>query len=181
MSAIEVHRYNRLSILLHWLTALLFVAVYATIELREIFPKGSVPREAMKSAHFMLGLSIFALAWLRVAGRLVWPAPRVEPPPARWQRFLAGATHIGLYLLMFGMPLAGWLILSAEGKPIPYFGLTLPPLVGPNEVLAERVEELHELGGTIGYFLIGLHTLAALVHHYLLRDFVLARMLPARS
>jgi cytochrome b561 len=86
MSAIEVHRYNRLSILLHWLTALLFVAVYATIELREIFPKGSVPREAMKSAHFMLGLSIFALAWLRVAGRLVWPAPRVEPPPARRRR-----------------------------------------------------------------------------------------------
>jgi cytochrome b561 len=181
MSAIENHRYNRLSILLHWLTALLFVAVYATIELREIFPKGSVPRDAMKSAHFMLGLSIFALAWLRLAGRLVWPAPRLEPPPAHWQRFLAGAAHTGLYLLMFGMPLAGWLILSAEGKPVPYFGLTLPPLVGPNEALAERVEELHELGGTIGYFLIGLHTLAALVHHYLLRDFVLARMLPARS
>ena len=177
----QVRRYNRVSIILHWLMALLFVAAYATIELREIYPKGSAPRDTMKAAHFMLGLSIFALAWLRVAVRLAWPAPPVEPPPARWQRLLAGTTHIGLYLLMFGMPLAGWLILSAEGKPIPYFGLTLPPLTGPNEALAERVEELHELGGTIGYFLIGFHTLAALVHHYLLRDFVLARMLPARS
>lgn len=87
---------------------------------------------------------------------------------------------MSLYLPMFGMPLIGWLILSAEGEPVPFFELTLPPLTGPNEALAERMEELYELGGTIGYFLIGLHTLAALVHHYLLRDLVLARMLPTR-
>lgn len=182
MSAIDqVRRYNRLSIILHWLTVLLFVAAYAAIEFREIFPKGSVPRDAMKSAHFMLGLSIFAVAWLRIAGRLAWPAPSIDPPLPRWQRFFANATHLGLYLLMFGMPLAGWLLLSAEGKPVPYLGMTLPPLVGPDDVLAKQVEELHELGGTVGYFLIGFHTLVALGHHYLLRDLVLARMLPARS
>jgi cytochrome b561 len=53
-------------------------------------------------------------------------------------------------------------------------------LVGPDEALAERMEALHELGGTLGYFLIGLHAAAALAHHYLLRDNALARMLPGR-
>ena len=55
------NRYSTASIALHWLMVLLFVAVYATIELREFYPKGSVPREALKAWHFMLGLSVFVL------------------------------------------------------------------------------------------------------------------------
>jgi cytochrome b561 len=81
---------------------------------------------------------------------------------------------------MIGMPIAGWLILSAEGKSIPFFGLELPPLVGANEALVEQVEEIHELGGTIGYWLIGIHAAASLFHHYVLRDRVLLRMMPRR-
>ena len=81
---------------------------------------------------------------------------------------------------MILMPIAGWIVLSAEGDPIPYFGLELPPIVGPDPALAERVEELHELVGTIGFYLIGLHAAAALFHHYVLRDGTLARMMPAR-
>lgn len=178
--ASETERYNRVSIALHWIMVLLFVAVYAAIELREVFPKGSEPREALKHWHFMLGLSIFALAWLRVVSRLVRGAPPMTEG-AGWRRIIAAVVHAGLYGLMVAMPLAGWLILSAEGKSVPFFGLTLPSLVLPNENLAERVEELHELGGTIGYFLIGLHTLAVLLHHYVLRDRILSRMLPVRS
>jgi cytochrome b561 len=82
---------------------------------------------------------------------------------------------------MIAMPIAGWLILSAEGKAIPFFGFELPALVGANEQLAERTEEIHELGGTIGYWLIGIHAAASLFHHYVLRDRVLARMLPVRT
>ena len=66
----QANRYNGVSIALHWLTALLFVAVYAAIELRELFPKGTPTREAFKQWHFMLGLSIFVLAWVRIAARL---------------------------------------------------------------------------------------------------------------
>ena len=82
---------------------------------------------------------------------------------------------------MIGMPIAGWLILSAEGKNIPFFGLELPALVGKDAQLAERIEETHELGGTIGYWLIGIHAAASLFHHYILRDRVLARMMPLQS
>ena len=173
-------RYSAASIALHWLMVLLFAAVYAAIELREFFPKESEPREALKALHFTLGLMVFALAWLRIVARIAWPAPAAAAVGGAASRLLPAVAHLALYLLMIGMPLAGWLILSAEAKPVPFFGLSLPLLVAPNEALAERVEGLHELVGTAGYYLIGLHALAALVHHYVLRDKVLMRMLPAR-
>lgn len=171
--------YGRVSIILHWLMMLVIAVVYAAIEFRELWPKGSVTRDALKNWHFMLGLSVFALVWVRILARLLWPAPALLKEPA-WRRLTARVTHFALYLLMIGMPLAGWLILSAEGKPIPFFGFDLPPLTAANHALAERVEGLHELGGTIGYWLIGLHAAAALFHHYVLKDNLLLRMRPAR-
>src|SRR5690606_2574899 len=170
--------YAQSSILLHWLMLLVITAVYAAIEFREFWPKGSDIREEFKQWHFMLGLLVFALVWIRIGARLVWPAPAPLAEPA-WRRWTAGLTHSALYLLMIGMPLAGWLILSADGKPIPFFGIELPPLIAPNEGLAETIEALHELGGTIGYWLIGLHAAAALFHHYVLKDKLLVRMRPA--
>lgn len=168
-------RYSRASIILHWLMLLVLVAVYAAIEFREYWPKGSAPRDLLKNWHFMLGLSIFGLVWLRIAARLVWPAPRPLPGPA-WQRRLAATTHLALYLFLIAMPVAGWLVLSGEGRTILFFGFTLPPLIAPDGALAERMEEWHELGGTIGYGLVGLHAAAALFHHYILKDKVLLRM-----
>lgn len=174
-------RYSVASITLHWLMLLLLAAVYAAIELREVFPKGSEPRDAFKMWHFMLGLSVLGLVWLRIAARLLWAAPRASPGEPGWRHVIASVTHVALYIFMIAMPIAGWLILSAEGKAIPFFGFELPALVGANEQLAERTEEIHELGGTIGYWLIGIHAAASLFHHYVLRDGVLARMLPVRT
>ena len=173
------NRYSVASISLHWLMLLLIIAVYAAIEFREFYPKGSGPREALKAWHFMLGLSVLGLVWLRIVARLLWAAPHSDGPA--WQQAVARVTHLALYLFMIGMPIAGWLILSAEGKSIPFFGFELPALVAKNEGFAERVEEVHELGGTIGYWLVGIHAAASLFHHYVLRDRVLARMIPLRA
>lgn len=167
--------FSRLSITLHWLMLALLAAVYACIELRELYPRGSDPREALKTWHFMLGLSVFVLVWVRIAARAL--APR-RPAPRSWAGALATAVHLALYGLMVAMPLMGWVVLSAEGDAVPFFGLTLPPLVAPNEGLAERVEEVHETLGVAGYWLIGLHAAASLFHHYVLRDGTLRRMLP---
>lgn len=176
-----VDRYSTASILLHWLMLLLIVGVYSAIELREFFPKGSAPREAMKTWHFMLGLSVLGLVWLRIAARLIWPMRHSVPNEPAWRRVAARTTHLALYVFMIAMPIAGWLILSAEGKTIPFFGSELPALVGVNEGLAEQIEEIHELGGTVGYFLIGLHAAASLLHHYIFQDRLLARMMPIRT
>ncbi len=174
----NVRRYPAISILLHWAMALLIAAVYAAIELREFFPRGSDIREGFKSWHFMLGLLVLALVLVRIAARLATAAPPISPSPAAWQKLASRAVHLALYGLMIGMPLAGWVILSAKGAPIPFFGLELPPLVGPDKSLAELVKEIHETAGTVGYWLIGLHAAASLAHHYFWKDDTLRRMLP---
>lgn len=171
-------RYSRLSISLHWLMLLLIAAAYACIELREFFPRGSDPREALKTWHFMLGLSVLLLVVVRIVARFMAPVPPIVPAPASWQAWSAKLFHLALYALMIGLPIAGWIILSAEGKPVPFFGLELPALVARDQGLAKSVEEIHETIGKLGYFLIGAHALAALVHHYVVRDNTLARMLP---
>jgi cytochrome b561 len=170
-------RYGKLTIALHWFMFALLAAVYACIELRELFPRGSDPRNLLKTWHFMLGLSVFALVWVRLAARLAGGTPPITPPPPALLALAGKVVHVALYALMIAMPIGGWLILSAEGEPVPFWGLTLPPLVGPNEELAELIEEIHETAGTVGYWLIGLHAAAALFHHYVLRDNTLRRML----
>jgi len=173
-------RYGLLSIALHWLMLLLLAAVYACIELREYYPRGSELREALKSWHFMLGLAVgvLVLVLVRIVARLSGPTPAIEPAPPRWQLLSAKVLHLALYALMLGMPIAGWLILSGEGKPIPFFGLELPALIGKDKELAHLIEDWHKTIGTLGYYLIGLHALAALVHHYVQRDNTVLRMLP---
>lgn len=174
-------RYGSLSIGLHWFMLALIAAVYALMELRGIYPKGSDGRELMKTWHYMLGLSVLTLAAIRLLVNLASPSPGIRPEPPPMQKTIAKLMHLALYALMLGMPLVGWLILSAEGHAIPYFGLQLPALIGPNEGLKEALEEIHETAGTVGYFLIGLHAAAALFHHYFVRDNTLERMLPARD
>jgi cytochrome b561 len=174
-------RYGCLSIGIHWMMVLLFVAVYGAVELHELFAKGSDLRAMLMTWHFMLGLLVFALVWLRLAARLSGPTPAIVPEPPGLQQLSSRLLHLALYLLMIGMPLTGWLMLSAAGKPIPFFGMELPALIGENKDLAEQIEELHETVGTAGYFLIGLHTVAALYHHYIKGDNTLTRMLPERK
>jgi len=174
-------RYGSLSIGIHWLMLLLFVAVYGTVELHELFEKGSDLRKVLMTWHFMLGILVFVLVWLRLAARLSGPTPAILPEPPGLQQLSSKLLHLALYALMIGMPLTGWLMLSAAGKPIPFFGLELPTLIGENKDLAEQLEELHEIVGTTGYFLIGLHTVAALYHHYIKHDNTLTRMLPERK
>lgn len=173
-------RFSSLSIALHWVTVLLISAVYATILLRENYPKGTDIREGLKTWHFMLGLAVLALIVIRLMARLGSRKPPITPEPPVWQALLARTTHFALYAFMLAMPVAGWVILSASGKTIPFFGLELPALVGQSKTLAAQVKAIHETVGTIGYLLIGLHALAALYHHYVVKDDTLRRMLPGR-
>jgi cytochrome b561 len=172
-------RYGGVSIALHWLMLLLIAGAYATMEFKFMTKRGSAEREALMAWHYTIGMSVFFLAWLRLLARLVGKVPAIEPAIPAWQERLAQAMHWMLYAMMFGLPLLGWLTLSAKGAPVPFFGLELPPLMGKDEVFRKWFREIHELGGNVGYFLIGLHTVAALYHHYVRRDNTLRLMLPA--
>jgi cytochrome b561 len=168
-------------IAVHWLTLLLIVFVYACIELRVLYPRGSEIREALKTWHYWLGLSVFILVWVRLAARLFGKAPPIVPVPPRWQVLVAHFSELAIYVFMIAMPLLGWLILSADNESVQLLGLRLPALIAENEPLAKQLEEVHGLIGNVGYFLIGIHAAAALVHHYVQRDNTLVRMLPGRA
>jgi cytochrome b561 len=175
---LNTSRYSTLSIALHWLMLLLFVGVFSAMELREYYPKGSATRDWFKSWHYTFGLTVFALVWVRIAARVLTTSPAPAAGPA-WRTVPARAVHMLLYAFMIAMPLAGWALLSAEGDAIPFYGITLPALIAKNGPLAEQIEWAHVWGGDIVFWLIIAHALAALFHHYWLKDKLLLRMLPA--
>lgn len=174
-------RFNGWSIALHWLMAALLVATAATMELRGMYPKGSDARELMKTAHYTLGVTVFALVWLRLLARALQATPPITPAPPAWQAGMGRAMHGALYALMIGLPLLGWLALSAKGTPIGLLGgLQLPSVLAENRDTSHWLKEIHEAGATAGYVLVALHAAAALLHHYVVRDNTLLRMLPGR-
>lgn len=170
--------YSKISIGLHWFMLLLLAVVYALIELREFYPRGSEIRETFKAWHFTMGLLVFGLVWIRLVARLRTSRP---PQPRSAADWLAAAMHLALYALMVLMPVVGWMVLSASGKPIPFFGIELPALIPTNKAMGDQLKEIHALVGTAGYWLVGLHASAALFHHYLLKDGTLRRMLPTAN
>jgi superoxide oxidase len=174
----KTDRFGNLTIALHWLMLLIIVAVYATMELRGAFPKGGEGRALMQVAHFSLGLTVLALVVVRIVARFAGNTPSIVPTPPAWQALLAKGVHLALYALMIGLPVLGWLILSAKAKPIPLFMLVLPPLIGADAVFAKTLKEIHEAAATAGYGLIGLHAIAAIYHHRFMRDNTMLRMLP---
>lgn len=173
--------YSRWMLRLHWLTVLLIIAIYASIEGRVLFDKGTVERDLIKQMHFMLGLSLWLVTLLRLLVRSRSVIPAITPAPQPWMLKLAGLMHLLLYGFLLLMPLLGYLLLSAGDKVIPFWGLQLPALIGADPAIADRLKEIHELLGKAGYGLIAVHALAALAHHYLFKDNTLRRMLPAFS
>jgi cytochrome b561 len=171
-------RYGWLVVGLHWLMLLLLAAVYLSMELRGFYPKGSAVRETLKSWHYLLGMSVLALTMVRLAAHLIGPAPSISPPLARWQAAGATLMKAALYVFMLGMPVLGWMLLSAKGTLILPFAFELPPLINENKAWAISIKEVHEAGATAGYLLVAAHAMAALYHHYVLRDDTLRRMLP---
>ena len=174
------HRYGKLSITLHWLMLALFVGVYACIEIKGLLPRGGALRGLFLGLHGLFGLSIFALVWVRLLGRLT-PRPPITPGLPKWQMGISHLMHFALYGLMIATPLLAWLMLSAGDKPMPYFEFYLPSLVAVDPDQAKLFKHWHELLGSAGYWLIGLHAAAGLFHHYWVRDNTLTRMLPGRS
>ena len=145
------NRYGSLSIAMHWLMVILLAATFAFIECRVFFEKGTPTRDLFKMWHFMLGLSVLVMVLIRLYFRFSQVTPKITPPLSALQRILANSTHLILYLFMLAMPISGWVMLSALGKPIPFFGIELPALMAENHTLGDTIEELHELAGAIGY------------------------------
>jgi cytochrome b561 len=171
-------RYGAVAIALHWLVA---VALFVT------FPLGLYmadlplsPRKlVLVSYHKWIGVTVFALMSLRLAWRLSHHPPPLPPAMPAWQRRAATLAHWVLYALLLTIPLSGWLYSSAVGVPTVYLGLwQLPDLVGKDAALADILKLAHK---TLNFALLALvvvHIAAAIKHHFVDRDGLLARMRP---
>ncbi|MGN6514038.1 MAG: cytochrome b [Lysobacteraceae bacterium] len=170
-------RWGAVSQSFHWLiVALLLAMAWLGLTMTDL---PDTPHKARVYAlHKSIGLTILALAALRLLWRLYAGRPREVAMP-RWQQRVASLTHAALYVLLFAIPLSGWLINSTSGFPLRWFGLVRVPAIAHRDAaLNALAKDVHEtLFWTLAAVAVA-HAAAALWHHFAQRDATLARMLP---
>jgi cytochrome b561 len=169
-------RFGLVSISFHWLLALLIIVMLALGLYMTTLPV-SPQKFKLYGLHKEIGMTILLLAFLRLFWRLANRVPPLDEL-SMFEKISAKAMHWLLYGFMFAMPITGWLMTSAAGFPVSFFGwFTVPDLIGPNDAYRKLFDTVHEW---LGYGLIAaisLHTAAALKHHFIDKDDILRRML----
>ncbi len=171
-------RFAKSQIILHWLTLVMVILTYSAMLLKDSVPDDSVA--LVKDLHFNFGLSVFVLMLIRLGLRHRHPVPPITPALAEWQALGAKLFHWLLYLLFLSLPVLGFLTLSYGGKQWLLLGWQVPQWITPDPVMRSLLRNVHETLASAGYFIVGLHALAALYHHYLRGDDTLRRMMPGK-
>jgi cytochrome b561 len=173
-------RYDAVIRGIHWLTLLLIAGVYAAAWTAHSGLAGDWYQPVMQ-LHRSLGLSVAALTVARLAWRARARVPALPEDLHPLQKAAARANEALLYLLLLAQPLLGLLQTNARGQQVDLFFLfRLPAVIGPDRLLARQLHDLHALTADALLIAVGMHAAAALYHHFIRRDEVLAAMLPAR-
>jgi cytochrome b561 len=175
-------RWGSVSIALHWTIAalVLLVQVPAGITMTSVEP-GTVQNVGY-NIHKTTGIVIFLLAIVRLGWRWSHPVPFLPADMPEWQRRVARTTHAILYLVLFLMPVSGFLYTAMGGFPVPFFMLyDLARLVPENKPVAEIFKYAHLTLQYVLYLTVLLHVSGALQHHYVRKDGVLRRMLSSTA
>jgi cytochrome b561 len=163
---------------LHWLTAVCMLAAWLLGTFDDAFGRGATQAQLL-ALHWSFGLLVLAFACGRAAWRAVDHPPAAVRGLAAWEHHAATLGHVLLYAVMLGLPLTGLFTAFAQNRVVSVFGLfVIPPLIGADRALGRSIKGIHSLLGNIMLAVVGLHVLAALRHHFILRDPVLRRMLP---
>ncbi len=163
---------------LHWLIVLLLIAQFIFAWTMPHIGRNT-PVTTLISLHFTFGIIILAVALVRLLWRLTHPEPKPEDGMPPWQTSTARVVHWLLYLLIFVLPILGWINASWRGMPIVMFGATLPQLVATRAAGWGWTGDVHALLANYALLaLVGLHVVAGLYHYFVRRDRVLQRMLP---
>ncbi|WP_419420299.1 cytochrome b [Legionella sp. D16C41] len=169
-------RYGLVAITLHWLLAIIVITLLC-VGLYMTSLQRSPLQIKLFGLHKEFGIVVLSLVTLRILWRFVNITPKLTIP--RWERVASLTIHWALYILMFAMPLTGWLMSSAAGFPVSFFGLfTMPNLIAPNDYWRDIFAIAHEFLSNILIALIILHLLGALKHHFYNKDDTIRRMLP---
>lgn len=167
--------------LLHWIGVALIAGIAVIGLLMVDMERGTDLRRTCYALHKSLGITALALAAVRMAVRATTQAP----PPLGQQRIfarVAALSHAFMYVLLLALPVSGWLLNSAAGQPLPWFGVVqLPALVTPDKALRQLMDTTHSalFWSLVG--LVALHLLAVFHHHLWCKHALLQRMWPGRG
>jgi cytochrome b561 len=172
--------YTAAAKLLHWGMAALLVGQFTVAWTMPHIGRNTVPGTLI-NLHFSLGVLILFVAVARLAWRWTHPEPVPLDGVPPWQVQSARAVHVLLYLLLFVLPVLGWMNASWRGFDVSFFGLfVMPKLLATRAAGFGWTGDIHALLSNYALTgLVGLHVLAALYHAVVRKDRVLARMLPA--
>jgi len=168
--------YDRTTIALHWATAILVLAQFASAQIWEFLQKGTSGHIALISTHAALGILLAAV----IVARIFWRSfngRRLPPADFGVQDVAAKAVHGLLYILLVAQVTLGFLWGWSAGNPLRFFDLfSVPPLIIVPSNMQHLIGSLHNYNAwaVIGFAFV--HAAAALIHHYVLRDGVLRRM-----
>ena len=172
-------RYTTTAIRMHWLVALLIFVAFGMGWYMTGIPGLTPQKLKLFSWHKWLGVTVFGLAVIRVAWRLLHPAPPLPMGIPRWQQKAAHLVHQLLYVLIIAIPLTGYFYSAASGIPVVYLGLfKMPMLIEKNDQLKSILGPTHVWLNYLMATIVLAHVLAALKHQLIDRDGTLSRMLP---
>ena len=177
VASAPVARYGPVAQAFHWITAIVVLVAF-------IYGPGgnetrvySAVKDFDRQLHETLGLTVFVLVFLRLAWRLAHPAPRIEI--GRWLDFAGKLGHGLLYALLFALPITAILGAWLEAHPLTLLGgIRIGPWLAESHDVGAKIAWLHTWLGDAIMWLAGIHGVAALGHHFVLRDPVLVAMLP---
>lgn len=164
--------------IIHWLTVLAILGAYLLSDMEGGEEAEGAATSAMQW-HYLAGLIVLLLVVPRLFLRAYTPTPPIVPAPGAFNVYAARVVHLALYAFLILQPILGWLQVNYGGElvSLPWFGWHLPALVQPDPRGKELMGEFHEWLGETFYWVIGLHVLAALWHHFVRHDNTLRRML----
>lgn len=179
-------RYDAFTLALHWITAASVIFLFASAHIWEVLERGTPLRKGLQAIHISCGILLALVMIVRPLWRVFSQrSDRFALPPLEGTRpgkLLAHGMHGALYLLLFAQIVLGFLFRWSQQEPFTFFGLVdLSGWVTVSTTLRHTLADWH---GNVAWALIVLasaHAVAALCHHYLLRDSVLRRMLPGRA
>ncbi|WP_438273833.1 cytochrome b [Nitrobacter sp.] len=177
----DQRHYDIVSIAFHWLTAVLVVTLFLLAEVWDFLPHGTPLRHSLQGLHISLGILLSATLATRLIWR-IWFGRKLSPVISGPPYWVARGAHHLIYALLIGQIALGYIFRWTQGEAFSFFDLfSIPALISPDKAAARLVGDFHNfLGWTIIVLVCG-HAVVALLHHYVLRDDTLKRMLPNRA
>lgn len=164
---------------LHWSIVGLLIAQFTIAwSMPDIGPRTHPDR--LINLHLSFGALILLVVLLRLVWRILNPVELLPGMSPRWQQTAARIMHFALYLLAITIPLLGWASASGRGFAVSFFGLiSLPHILPARSRLTSVLGDIHTVESYVLLGLVGLHVMAALYHHFIVRDDTLRRMFPS--